>query len=87
MCHVILHRDDATNIWRALDISTAVGGLSLSVKGVCVPSLTPTSTLSATLSSLPVGIDTRELNEVFVNLTIENTQKNFVSLLLLFAVS
>ena len=49
MCHVILHRDDATNIWRALDISTAVGGLSLSVKGVCVPSLTPTSTLSATL--------------------------------------
>ena len=59
-----------TNIWRALDISTAVGGLSLSVKGVCVPSLTPTSTLS----SLPVGIDTRELDQVFVNLTIENTK-------------
>ena len=38
-----------TNVCRALDISTAVGGLSLSVKGVCVPSLTPTSTLFATL--------------------------------------
>ena len=64
-----------TNVWRALDISTAVGGWSQSVKAVFVfrhwrlhPPCPPS------LSSLHVGIDTRELDQLFVNLTIENTK-------------